>query len=255
MGRFRPLGAALSLLVHFGVLLPLVWLASASTPETPPRLLTLHMVSRGNSGLNSEEGALTTANTANAGVEAAHTAPPANTAPAPVADNPTHTPAPSARPGAVSTKKRPAHNSSAVHKPATVHERSKDENQRSPVGDSGSHAETSTANGTQAARGGTDDGLAGGSEPVLTQFTRPPYPRRSRQAGEEGRVVVEAHVSAHGTLIQAVVLHSSGHVRLDEAARNSLSKARFQPATRQGRPVEGRLRVPFVFSLNQGEDA
>lgn len=115
-----------------------------------------------------------------------------------------------------------------------------------------------TSLGADGAGGGgqsADGNDSGVREPVLTSFAKPAYPRRSRQAGEEGKVVVEAHISARGTLLQAVVLQSSGYLRLDEAARSSLVRARFQPALRQGRPVEGRLRVPFVFNLRDEEGA
>lgn len=239
-------------------------------PDAPPRLITLYMVEQGGlGGMAANPAATSPSDNADTTVSATSGPAPGEALPPPagrpaMADrlteaSPPASPSPSTQPAPA----RQARSSKAPASAEVLKKRTTD-----TTGQTGSAAGSATALTSPAAQAGagsfasSDQGAAGtGSndgnlqEPVLTSFSKPAYPRRSRQAGEEGKVVVEAHVSARGTLLQAVVLQSSGFVRLDEAARNSLARARFQPALRQGRPVEGRLRVPFVFNLRDEEGA
>ncbi|MDP3494035.1 MAG: TonB family protein [Hyphomonadaceae bacterium] len=54
----------------------------------------------------------------------------------------------------------------------------------------------------------------------------------------DGDVVVELCVSASGAVADAKVAQSSGHPKLDQATLRQMRGARFEPATRNGRPVE-----------------
>ena len=54
----------------------------------------------------------------------------------------------------------------------------------------------------------------------------------------DGDVVVELCVSALGAVADAKVAQSSGYPKLDEAGLRQMRGARFEPATRNGRPVE-----------------
>lgn len=54
----------------------------------------------------------------------------------------------------------------------------------------------------------------------------------------DGDVVVELCVSASGAVADAKVAQSSGYPKLDEAGLRQMRGARFEPATRNGRPVE-----------------
>jgi protein TonB len=65
-------------------------------------------------------------------------------------------------------------------------------------------------------------------------------------------VVIGAYVEAEGTVARAEVVVSSGHARLDRAARAAVLAARFAPATRAGRPVAAWVRVPIRFVLRDG---
>ena len=78
----------------------------------------------------------------------------------------------------------------------------------------------------------------------------PPYPRRALRAGIEGSVLLEVLVDVDGTPLEVSIVGSSGERELDRAAlRHVLAHWRFQPAVRDGRPVQAIGRVPITFSL------
>ncbi|NWK77256.1 energy transducer TonB [Aquitalea sp. LB_tupeE] len=77
----------------------------------------------------------------------------------------------------------------------------------------------------------------------------PPYPERSRELGEQGRVILQVRVSAEGRALQVEVTGSSRSRRLDEAARQAVADWRFIPAKQDGVALESSLQVPITFSL------
>ena len=79
---------------------------------------------------------------------------------------------------------------------------------------------------------------------------RPAYPPMSRRLGEEGRVVLRVRVGADGHPAAVNVDRSSSFERLDEAARRAVGNWRFVPARHGDEPVEGSVRVPVVFRLD-----
>jgi periplasmic protein TonB len=79
----------------------------------------------------------------------------------------------------------------------------------------------------------------------------PSYPPLSRRFGEEGRVVLRVLVSSGGKALTVELLSSSGHPRLDEAARKMVATWRFIPAQRGQETLQTWLRVPVVFQLRR----
>ena len=80
----------------------------------------------------------------------------------------------------------------------------------------------------------------------------PPYPVRALRAGAEGTVLLEVLVDTDGQPLEVTVARSSGHRELDRAAlRHVLAHWRFQPALRDGRPVQAIGLVPIGFSLQR----
>jgi len=77
----------------------------------------------------------------------------------------------------------------------------------------------------------------------------PKYPRVSRLRGEEGDVTLEIGVRSDGTVENAQVIASSGHVALDEAALSAVKSAQFMPATTDGRPTAASVRLTLQFRL------
>src|SRR5690606_7164175 len=78
----------------------------------------------------------------------------------------------------------------------------------------------------------------------------PPYPARSRRLREEGTVVLALWVLPDGRVGEVQVAESSGHARLDAAAREAVRHWRYTAARQGGQPIAWRYRQPVVFSLN-----
>ena len=77
----------------------------------------------------------------------------------------------------------------------------------------------------------------------------PRYPRRARQRGIEGEILLRIKVNAKGRSSGIEVLKSSGHSILDEAAVDALKNWHFQPGRRGKKPVEASMDMPVVFRL------
>lgn len=77
----------------------------------------------------------------------------------------------------------------------------------------------------------------------------PRYPRLSRRIGEQGKVLLRVLVTADGLAGEVRLQQSSGHSRLDEAARSAVSQWRFEPARQGDRPIANWVIVPIEFKL------
>ncbi|MGN0867830.1 MAG: TonB family protein [Oligosphaeraceae bacterium] len=75
------------------------------------------------------------------------------------------------------------------------------------------------------------------------------FPARARRQGVSGQAVVEFVVSRQGVPEQIQVVSASPPGYFEEAAREAVEKARFQPALREGKPVPCRLRLPLEFHI------
>ncbi|KLJ01781.1 hypothetical protein WQ56_05310 [Luteimonas sp. FCS-9] len=81
----------------------------------------------------------------------------------------------------------------------------------------------------------------------------PAYPRDALRAGNTGVVQLEVHVGVDGRPLSVRVHRSSGHRDLDQAALRQVQRHwRFQPALRDGQPVEAIGLVPIAFDLDRG---
>jgi protein TonB len=77
----------------------------------------------------------------------------------------------------------------------------------------------------------------------------PAYPLESRQMGEEGRVVLRVLVNEHGLPQEIQVRTSSGFVRLDTTAQDTVRRWKFIPARRGDTAIGAWVLVPMTFSL------
>jgi protein TonB len=77
----------------------------------------------------------------------------------------------------------------------------------------------------------------------------PYYPQLARRAGEQGRVVLRVLVNPAGTADEVEIRTSSGHLRLDESARDTVRRWRFVPAKRGDQPVPAWVLIPISFRL------
>ncbi len=99
-----------------------------------------------------------------------------------------------------------------------------------------------------------DAGPAGGRwlPPSAVQYLEAPvlvYPRASRRAGEAGKVQLRVFIDEQGLPRDVQVTRSSGFARLDESAVSAVRKARFKPATDNGRPLAGWAPITLTFEL------
>ena len=86
-------------------------------------------------------------------------------------------------------------------------------------------------------------------EPILVEAPPPVYPRGSIRRGEEGRCLCRLHIAPDGRISRVRVLESTGHPRLDEAAREALLRWRFRPRTEGGVAVPAEIDHPVSFRL------
>ncbi|MCH8686355.1 energy transducer TonB [Pedomonas mirosovicensis] len=75
----------------------------------------------------------------------------------------------------------------------------------------------------------------------------PDYPAAARQLREEGVVILRVLVSPAGKSLSVDIYQSSGHARLDQAARQAILRWAFLPAERGRQPVTAWLLVPIRF--------
>jgi protein TonB len=79
----------------------------------------------------------------------------------------------------------------------------------------------------------------------------PLYPQLSRKKKEQGTVLLLILVKADGTVSEIKLKTSSGFTRLDQAARQAVKRWQFQPALKEGQPIDFWYELPLKFSLNQ----
>ncbi|MGB9741794.1 MAG: energy transducer TonB [candidate division WOR-3 bacterium] len=86
-------------------------------------------------------------------------------------------------------------------------------------------------------------------KPEPVSIPKPVYPELARNAGIEGRCVVEALVDVDGSVVDAKIIKSSGNQSLDAAAIEAAFKAKFTPAMQRDKPVRVWVSIPYQFSL------
>ncbi|SRR6266436_9589618 len=78
---------------------------------------------------------------------------------------------------------------------------------------------------------------------------KPEYPPASARAEETGTVTLRFYVDEEGRAVRSEIVRSSGHKRLDEAARAALSLCKFKPGTMDGKAVPMTGDLQYVWKL------
>jgi len=78
---------------------------------------------------------------------------------------------------------------------------------------------------------------------------KPDYPSASRRLEEEGTVSLKFLIGSDGRVLQAEIEKTSGFPRLDEAARNALSKCQFRPGTIDGKAEQSWASIKYTWRL------
>lgn len=95
---------------------------------------------------------------------------------------------------------------------------------------------------------------SGGASQMLAYASplQPRYPPASMRAHEQGVVMLRVLVDESGNPQRIEIARSSGHTRLDAAARESVSHARFRPVMRNGQATSAWGIVPIEFRIDHG---
>ncbi len=80
----------------------------------------------------------------------------------------------------------------------------------------------------------------------------PRYPPQSRRLREQGLVVLRVVIDERGAASSIEIETSSGHARLDAAARDAVLRAAFRPYVEDGEPRRALVLIPIEFALNRG---
>ena len=80
---------------------------------------------------------------------------------------------------------------------------------------------------------------------------KPDYPRASLLAEETGITRVQFEIGADGQLVGATVVKSSGFKNLDKATVNGLSRCKFKPAYKDGKPVQSSFTAEYARKLDE----
>ena len=111
---------------------------------------------------------------------------------------------------------------------------------------------TGTGAGTGTGGGGSDPVMLSSELSVICPVLNPPpYPRQSRQLGEEGKLTLKLELNENGRVKEIQVLNSSGYHRLDEAAVAAVKTWRCNPPLQNGQPVRAIALQPFSFVLEE----
>lgn len=79
---------------------------------------------------------------------------------------------------------------------------------------------------------------------------KPSYPAAAALRGEHGTVVLLVHVRPDGLVSRVEVARSSGYVRLDDSARDTVRTWHFLPSIRNGQPIASVVPVRIVYELD-----
>jgi protein TonB len=104
----------------------------------------------------------------------------------------------------------------------------------------------------QAAVVSSDSGLAKWVSAV--EYVREPaprYPVQSRRLREEGLVVLRVLIDERGTACKIDIERSSGHARLDHAAREAVARAVFRPYVEDGTAKPAQVLIPIEFAIKR----
>jgi periplasmic protein TonB len=86
------------------------------------------------------------------------------------------------------------------------------------------------------------------SDVAYVEPPQPRYPPESRRSGEEGLVVLRVLINEMGRAARVEIERSSGHSRLDEAARVAVQRALFRPYVENGVARMALATIPIEFT-------
>lgn len=88
------------------------------------------------------------------------------------------------------------------------------------------------------------------AEPIPSQSPKPAIPDDLRSDALDKTVVAEFTVGPDGTPSNVKITQSTGNDALDRIALDTAKQWRFKPATRDGQPIESRVRLHIEFQVS-----
>jgi len=82
------------------------------------------------------------------------------------------------------------------------------------------------------------------------QMDAPSYPRDAFLRRDEGHVIVEFTINTQGQTEDVTVVESQPRGTFDREAQRAVTRWKFEPALRDGRPVSQRIRHTLEFKLD-----
>ena len=87
------------------------------------------------------------------------------------------------------------------------------------------------------------------TEPKAITMKSPHYPAKALEAGTEGMVYVSVLIDATGRVTKAKIKKSTAAI-FDSAAVAAAKGSTFTPATKDGKPVDAWVTLPYKFKLS-----
>jgi len=85
--------------------------------------------------------------------------------------------------------------------------------------------------------------------PVLIYQPMPKYPRPFFGRAKSGKVLVNLIVSTEGKPLRIHVSQSSNNPKIDKSATDCVAQYKFEPATKDGKPVTVELNVEVSYQV------
>jgi TonB family protein len=89
------------------------------------------------------------------------------------------------------------------------------------------------------------------ASPNASRNSAPIYPEIARKNGWAGTILLQAKISAQGSVESLTIRQSTGHDVLDQSATKAVRQWHFHPQKVNGNPVAVTVELPVKFSLNQ----
>jgi periplasmic protein TonB len=95
------------------------------------------------------------------------------------------------------------------------------------------------------------------SDVAYVEPPQPRYPPESKRSGEEGVVILRVLINELGRAARVEIERSSGHLRLDNAARLAVERALFRPYVENGvaRTALAVIPIEFITKTRRAEKA
>lgn len=124
---------------------------------------------------------------------------------------------------------------------------------REQVNSQQNQSNTRRASNSSSNNRGSTSGIT--RDPKATKIVRPQYPAAALRRKVSGTVELNVLVSDKGLVVDVKVIRSPDPLRtLDRAAIAAVRQWRFDPAMRNGQPIQQWHKVPMEFTLNRDEE-